>query len=474
MPSAGGHVAVVGGGFAGVACAAALAAHGVRVTLVERRASLGGRAWSFPDGPDGEAIDNGQHLFAGAYRQTLELLERLGSRDRLSFQDALSVPLFDLRPGSRPRGTTAAARPQRRAGLLGRLRGLGGFALLGAAARARLWGPLLALRGLGPAPTDDISVEDWLVRCGQRRAARQLFWGPIALAALNQDPRLASSALFGAVLQETLLAGSEAARLAVARVPLSELFAGLAPLVTRAGGAVRTQASCALVETEGGRAAAVRLKSGERLGADAVVLAVPPRALEPLLPPALASDPRFRDLADRLGGSAILSVHLWLDRQVMDGWMLGLLGTEFQFVFCRDAFAERPGRAGTHLVLCRSAADALCDRGPEALAALALEEVRRALPPARAARLERARVVKERDATIAHTVGTLRHRPDGDTPLGGLFLAGDYLRTGLPATIESAVRSGTRTAALCRAYLTLATRPSPSRARSAASRLPPA
>jgi uncharacterized protein with NAD-binding domain and iron-sulfur cluster len=182
-----------------------------------------------------------------------------------------------------------------------------------------------------------------------------------------------------------------------------------------------------------------------------VILAVPPGAVTPLVPPeARAGEPYFDGIA-RLGASPIVSVHLWLDRLVMDEELLGLVERPVHWIFNRNRLGavKDPSRALISTVT--SAAHALVDRDADALTALALAEVRRALPGARDARCVHARVMKEREATIAHTAGTGPLRPRARSPVEGLFLAGDFVRTGLPATLESAARSADEAAALAAA-----------------------
>ncbi|HJZ85342.1 MAG TPA: hydroxysqualene dehydroxylase HpnE [Polyangia bacterium] len=416
------HVVVVGGGFAGTACACALADRGLRVTLLERREALGGRAWSFPDPEFGAELDNGQHLVIGAYRQTLALLERLGTRSGIVLQDRLAVPLCDLRSGAH---------------ILVSARGVRGLPWR---EQAGLFRVLLALRGLGPQPDDSMSVADWLDRCRQSRRACELLWEPLAVATLNQEPRVASSALLAAVLKSALADRAAGARLGAARIGLSQLLAGVGPYLAQRGGTLRTESPVSRLLYADDRAAGVLVRGAEELRAHAVVLAVPPRALAALVP-------AFSELPARLGSSAIVSIHLGFDRPLAGVWLLGLVGSPIHWVF---RVPSDPSR----LCLVSSAADALAERDPDALVALALSELERALPLG-GARLRAARVIKEHEATISHAVGTLARRPDVDSEVAGLFLAGDYTSTGLPATLEGAVQSGLRAAALSSAFARL-------------------
>jgi zeta-carotene desaturase len=136
--------------------------------------------------------------------------------------------------------------------------------------------------------------------------------------------------------------------------------------------------------------------------------------------------------------SPIVTVNLWLDRPVMDTPLLGLPGRRMQWLFDKRLLL---GGEASHLSLVSSGAGTIVGRSNDALAAIAHAEVIEALPPAREARLLRATVVREPNATFSLAPGAPR-RPGVRTPFPNLFLAGDWIDTGLPGTIESAVLSG--------------------------------
>jgi zeta-carotene desaturase len=184
--------------------------------------------------------------------------------------------------------------------------------------------------------------------------------------------------------------------------------------------------------------------AGEKLMPGAVVCAVPWHAVSRVIdpaPPALAS---LLSSADRMASSPIVTVNLWLDRAVTDVPFIGLPGRVMQWVFDkRHAF----GTKASHLSLVSSGAADIMARANSDLIDLAVGEVRDSLPSARDARVERATVVREKRATFSLAPGEPA-RPEPVTPIKGLILAGDWTATGLPATIESAVVSGHRAAAL--------------------------
>jgi len=225
------------------------------------------------------------------------------------------------------------------------------------------------------------------------------------------------------------------------RVPLDALYARPAErwLVER-GSAVRTGAAARVV-CAGGAVSHVKVR-GERIRSSAVVCAVPWHALERTIesaPPSLAA---LMARASAMDSSPIVTVNLWLDRRVTDVPFVGLPGRTMQWVFDkRQAFGE----AASHLSLVSSGAEDIVARSNSELVELAVGEIRAALPQARTAGVVRAVVVREKRATFSLAPGQPA-RPHTTSPVAGLFLAGDWIDTGLPATIESAVVSGDRPA----------------------------
>jgi uncharacterized protein with NAD-binding domain and iron-sulfur cluster len=186
-----------------------------------------------------------------------------------------------------------------------------------------------------------------------------------------------------------------------------------------------------------------QLKSGECLEADCYISAVPPSALGRILP--LEARRRYFPNLLALASSPIVSMNLWFDRPVINRPFVGLLGTRVQWLFNRDLICHSV-KESNHVALVISAAYKYVDCTREELVELACAELRSLVPDAKGAKLLHSRVVKEREATISHTIESDRIRPGANTPIHNLILAGDWTDTGLPATIESAVMSGRRAA----------------------------
>lgn len=486
---------VIGAGVAGLAAATRLAEGGARTLVLEASKRVGGRARSWVDPPTGDVVDNGQHLLMDCYRETLSFLQRVGTRDLVTFQERLCVDFVDVE------GERASIDCPPLPGAASLLAGLLLYRALSLADKrnaVRLLADVKAQRddrgGTGPAVStrsglkqesapgqiDDESADLYLKRLGQSERARRNLWNPLILATLNESPEIASARTLRRVLELGLLGVDGAARLGWATVGLGDLYGPPAEAYLHArGGIVRT---LALVQTvvAGKDRIEITLRTGESLAAPRLVCAVPPAALRRLLPEMAASN-TLGDL-EAFSSSPIVSVNLWLDRPVLEAPFTGLVGTTFHWLFDRTqlldgvrgrGYGERPGTMGPphrresgvsaadrdsrsgsepgrlfHLTLVESGARRSVLREPAALVEAALADLRAVCPKLPHARILHSLVVKEPEATISPAVGWDANRPGPSTPHPHVFLAGDWTATGLPATIESAALSGHRAAGI--------------------------
>jgi squalene-associated FAD-dependent desaturase len=427
---------VVGGGLAGMTAALELADAGVRVTLLEGRPRLGGLAFSFPRGE--LTVDNGQHVYLRCCTAYRWFLDRVQGAGLAPLQHRLDVPVLDV--GS-PRGPR-----------LGRLRrtalpvplhlaaGLATYPHLSLAERASVGRAALALKGLDPADPalDDIDFASWLARHGQSDRTIQALWDLVGVATLNATAPHASLALAAKVFKTGLLSEPGAADIGWTHVPLGEVHDTLArkaldsagvrtELRTKAGSVSRTDDGSWAVETD-----------GERITADAVVLAVPQKETHGLLPDGALDEP---GLLLEIGYAPILNVHVVYDRKVLRQPFFAALGTPVQWVFDRTGASGLTG-GGQYLALSQSDARDEIDEPVARLRERYLPELERLLPAARGAGVRDFFVTRERTATFAPAPGVGRLRPGPRTRAPGLYLAGAWTDTGWPATMESAVRSG--------------------------------
>lgn len=430
---------VLGGGYAGVAAAVALADAGLRPILLESRPYLGGRARSFAHRATGDTIDNGRHLMMGCYGETLALLERLGTRGLLVEQPRLHVPFHDR---SGPSFTVSAA-----SFLPAPLDVLAGLLTFpGITARERLALLRLGWNVRGRGPRDDETVDDYLRRLGQSDRVRRALWDPLTIATLNTAPAVASARLFAAVMRLAFLGGGSSSSFLFPRVGLSELIEPAVDAIAERGGAVRCGEMVRSVEPiDGGWEVVTR----ERSYTTATLLsALPWRGFSSLF---------GRHLPASLGTPAphnpIVSLYLWYDAEIEEiPRFAALLGTTIEWVFNRRLIVGRGSPEGRTIVECViSAADGAMERSDDELVAKATEELGALFPTTRSIALRESLVIREKQATFAATPAVDRLRPAVGLLLPGLYLAGDWTATGLPGTIEGATRSGGLAAAMIRA-----------------------
>lgn len=436
-----GDILILGGGFAGLSCAAALAEAGRPVTLIEKKPHLGGRAYSFADPESGQTMDNGQHLFMGCYRQTRRFLERIGSEALLKFPEEIRVDYADAR-GRRDVLTCPAILGSPWHLAWGAL-GLKGLSLSDKWGLLRVNRAIKKMNGEGvSAQLDSLTVRQWLSGLGQSARIQERLFNPIALGALNDDPEVAAATGFVQVLREVFFRDVDSTRLGLSSVGLSDLYAGAARAFIEArGGRIILSSKIAGVIEERGRAAGVAAQSGEKYLGSAVVSTLAPWELSRLSLPGV-----LRGSWEKLKPSPIISVCFWLDRAVLGPEpLVGMLGTEIQWVFNKSRILGQKDAAVSMVI---SGAHRQVAMDPKELKDIARRDMASCFPEFSKAKILRWKVIKEPFATLSPAPGSDAMRPAQQSALPGFYFAGDWTQTGLPATIESAVVSGHRAAEL--------------------------
>jgi hydroxysqualene dehydroxylase len=441
------RVAVVGGGIAGTVAALACRDAGADVTLLEVRPRLGGAAYSYRR--EDLDVDNGQHVVLRCCTAYWAHLDRIGARGLVRMQERLAIPV--LAPG-RP---VAWLRRDALPAPLHLVRSLAGYGHL--APRDRL-AAMRAARALGRLDPSDPKLDErtfasWLKERGQSDAAVRRLWELIALPALNLRAAEASLALAAKVFRTGLLEDADAGDIGWADVPLSRIHHDAAlRALSEAGVDVRLGARVDAVGPADAGGVSVTVADGA-LAADAAIVAVPPARAATLLPQAA------RAAADGIaaaGDSPIVNVHVRFDRRVLPWPFAAAVDSPVQFVFDRTAQAGE--RSGQYVAVSQSAATDEMRARPEALGARIVAGLTELLPAAGAAQVRDVWVTREHAATFRGVPGTATLRPEPATAAPGVFVAGAWTRTGWPATLEGAARSG---AAAARAALSAAhaTRP---------------
>lgn len=413
------RVAVVGAGLAGLSAAVELRQRGCVVDIYERGRLLGGKATSYE--VDGVEVDNGQHVFLGCCTEFIDFVTGIGMADKIHLQDRFATVM--LKRGERPYRLQASGLPAPLHLAPALLRD----PYLGWPARLQIaW----AIARAGRTPPPDETFAAWLDRHHQGDQARRSFWDPFLIPALNAPAAEVAAVDACFVISTAFGRDPRAACFGFVEVPLARIAEAAAD---RAGTLHRRTAVSGLV-MDGGKVIGIKLSDGSEERFDAVVLAVPPKALARIL-----GEPDRFGLSglDAFATAPIVDVHLWYDQRNFGFDFAALLDSPVQWVF---------QKASGYLCCSLSAAGSLVTRPEPELIELCHEELRAMLPELASARPVRAAATRDPDATFVPAPGLQRPGPATSSP--NLAIAGAWTATGWPATMESAVRSGRAAARL--------------------------
>ena len=385
----------------------------------------------------GEVIDNCQHVLLGHCTNLVNLYERLGAGGAIRWFDRMTF----VEPGGRRSVLESSSLPAP-------------FHSMPAFLSARAFSlpdKLAIARGLSalalPIAVDSgENFAQWLVRHGQTPGAIERFWKPVMVSALNEDLDRMSSRYAGQVVRLSLLRSAAAGRMGVPRIPLSDLYGRAADYIQARGGQVQLRAAVqGFAWSEPDQQWTIATPAQSFLS-DAVIFALPFEGLLKLLP-ALPENPQAKQLTENLARfehSPITGIHLWFDRQITDLEHAILLDRTIQWMFHKSLLQpeKRGGDKGSYIELVVSASKSMVEMQRQQIVDLALTELAEFFPAVSQAQLVKAAVVKEVRATYSIRPGLDLLRPGAVSPWPRAFLAGDWTRTGWPATMEGAVRSG--------------------------------
>ena len=407
-----GKVYVIGAGVSGLSAAVKLAKAGASIELIEAAPQAGGRCRSYFDPTLGQVIDNGNHLVLSGNHAIYEYLRMIGAEDALTGPKRAGAAFADLKTGEH-------------------------WTIAPNEGPLAWWVLVKSRRVPGTHPGDYLELAKLLFARPDQTipdiiSCKGPLWDRLMchflLAALNTEPKNASATLAGAIIRETLVRGGRAYRLRIATPNLSAAFIDPALAFLKEKGATVSFSRRLQRLVTNGEVLALEFGDGTVpvSGNDCVVLATPPWTTKELVPEISAPD-EFR---------AIVNAHFRIAPPPGTAPMIGVMGGAAEWIF---SFADR-------IAVTVSAAEALVDMERPALAQLLWGDVAAVLglpttlPPWQ--------IVKEKRATFAATPAQDAKRPKTATRFPNLFLAGDWIDTGLPATIEGAVRSGFRAAEL--------------------------
>ncbi|QCF27222.1 hydroxysqualene dehydroxylase HpnE [Hydrocarboniclastica marina] len=433
-------VIIVGGGIAGLTSAVGLSQRGLKVTLLERSDRLGGRARTCEDDTTGQRVDIGPHIMVSQYRNMMRLLRELGTIDQVVWQSHPHLILVD-----KPRPVVMRLRlliaPLHFAPSLLNVPQVSLADLL--SNRRVLW-QILRLDHEKMLELDAINAEEHLLSMGVSARAVDWFWRSAAMTIMNTPlEHCSTGALFRFI---RFLAGRNDYQVGFAGDTLSDLFApGAAERIEAAGGQLLLNTDVQRLELEGNRFAGVRLQDGTSIAAKACIVAVPPQDLKAMLPSSASGKETVFGQLDGFKPSPYICSYLWFDRKLTDEpfwtkvWGKDNLNYDFYDLSnIKPALKAQPSVIASNCMYSLESAaldDAEIVRRTQA-------EVAEYLPEAAEARVLHARVHRIPMGIAQPSPGTERLRPDSRTPLERLYLAGDWINTGLPSSMESATRAG--------------------------------
>ena len=444
-------VLIVGGGLAGLAAAVALADAGLKIQLLESRPRLGGRASSFEDTTTGEVIDNCQHVAMGCCTNFRHFCKVTGLDSAFRCEPYLT---FVGPPDPTGKQTPPFCRFQKSSfpfpfAPFHLASTFAGLSYLSNQDKFAISNGLRVLVGERPLASDRRTFADWLRLNRQPATAIERFWNIVLVSALSESLDRISLASGRKVFVDGFLANRAGWEVWLPTVPLDGLYSDrLQPWLTARGVDVRLKTGVERLIRESDRVSAVELRGGETLAAQHVVLAVPHQRVLSLLPDSLQTQLTIAGIA-RLESAPIASVHLWFDRPITLLPHAVLVGRLSQWLFNRSVDASAaypkgvtPPTAGYYFQVVISNAREIAARPHSEVVAEVVAELKAIWPWADDAQLKHSRVVVEHHAVFSPLPGSDDLRPQQQSPISNLQFAGDWTRTGWPATMEGAVCSG--------------------------------
>jgi hydroxysqualene dehydroxylase len=411
---------VVGGGFAGLAAAVYLTKNSYQVDLIEASPKIGGRAYSFPDKETNTVIDNGQHILMGCYDETLRFLQLIGAEKNLIYQKKLEANLLKENLNSYPLKSKGTLYP------LNLIQGLLNFKALNFYERLSLLKLLLKLSFISSKKLNNLSVYEWLESEKQNENMRKSFWDIIAIGALNTSTEKASAKIFVEVLKRIFLKGNFASTIILPKMGLTETYCACAlAYLNNKGSVVSLSESVEEIVIENNSITKIITSKRIFTGYDYIILAIPHYSLTRLI----KDDSIVPKI--KFDYSSIINIHIWLKKNNFEKPFYGLIDSPVHWVFNK----------GTHLNLVISNADYLAEKSNEEIFEICADELKRFMKIKREM-ISNFKVIKEKRATFIPSKEIVYKRPTQKTRIRNLVLAGDWVDTGLPSTIESAVKSG--------------------------------
>ncbi len=410
---------VIGGGFAGLTSAAYLVNSGINIELLEASQKLGGRAYSFKDKETGLVLDNGQHIMMGCYKETLKFFDLIGAKENLLFQDHLKVNFVAEGFKIFPLNASKLFYP------FNLLLALLNYKAISLSERLKLLKFFLKLYLYSDRDLEKISVYEWIELENQNENIRKAFWEILAVGALNTNINKVSAKIFSDILKQIFFRGNKAAAIILPKFGLTGTYCNKAQkFIEEKGGTINLSEQVLGFEIIDNKIISIKTSKREIKNFDYVISAIPFYALEKILSGRFLSYVPFKY-------SAILSCHVKLKEKKLNDHFYGFINSKVHWVFNHE----------NHLTIVISDANNFIDKPKEELFEMIISELEKFIYINRSD-ISSYKILKEKRATFIPSKDVINNRNKQITDIRNLFLAGDWVDTNLPSTIESAVKSG--------------------------------
>ena len=424
---------VIGGGIAGIYSAILLQEKGYIVSLIEQRKFLGGRTYSVKKSLKPQ-YDNGQHLLMGCYRNLLQFFKKIGSLSEIHFQDSFSVKIID-RTGKIGIIRDTKFLPFGLILLVSLLK----YPYIGFQEKLSAIFTLVKMKFINRKNPkyQSFSFSEWLEHNGQSKNVIEKFWDLVILPTLNDHVSKVSADMGLMVFQESVLRGNRYVKLGFPKGTLDEIISIPGKeFIENKGGTIYVGNGVMKLFYKDNKITDIELKDGTKLSADVIISAVPSNSLYKILPEELQSDKFFNRLP-QIEHSSIVNIYIWLNTRIMNDQFINVIDSPLQWIF------NKSSQDNQYQLLDISISDGkdLLQKTTADIIDLIFKELKSIFPEFDVKFVEKYKIIKERKATFRCTPNTKKYRLTNISPIDNLYIAGDWVDTGWPSTMESAAIS---------------------------------
>lgn len=414
------NVLIIGGGLAGLTAASILTSKKYSVTVVEASPKLGGRTYSFIDTDTKSVIDNGQHILMGCYKETLAFLKLIGAEKNFDYQKNLEINFLSK---DRLLYALKAAKLIYPFNLLYAIFNYDAFELDD---KIKFISFVIKLPFQSKKSLRKLSVKEWLELSGQSSNTIKMFWEILCVGAMNTSLENSSAFYFQKILIEMFFKGNFASTIILPKYELSKsIVSPSRNFILQNGGRIITSEQVKEVCIQNSLIHKVTTSNNTYIEFDYVVSAIPLHSLGKII------DLNEVEIKSEFEYSTIINILIWCDKFKLDEMFYGLLDSPLHWVFRKE----------DHLNIVISNADYLVEKSTEEIFHFVVTELSKFFNIT-LSKIKSYKIIKEKRATFIPSNKILSHRPKSKTKIENLLLAGDWIDTDLPATIESAIKSG--------------------------------